>query len=97
MPVRSDGFADYVEAVFRRQNAVATELADAIDDELPASERYAALEQLELELEIACRGLNQLAQAQREGEPAGGLGGLKRARGAPDCEGAADRAARALD
>jgi hypothetical protein len=50
------------------------------------------LEAAELELLLACRGLNELARAQRDGEAIGGFGGLKRARGAPDCERATRRA-----
>jgi ABC-type uncharacterized transport system permease subunit len=96
MPLGSDSFADYVEAVFRGQNELATAIAAAIDDLSPGSERYAVLENAELELLAACRGLNQLARARRDGESAGGLGGLKRAREAPACERATDRIAALL-
>jgi hypothetical protein len=88
----SEAFADYVESVFRRQNEVATELALAIDDEVPGSDRFAALEDAELGLLLACRTLNELAEARREGESPGGLSALRRARVAPDCERATERA-----
>jgi len=87
----SDGFADYVETVFRRQNAAATELTLALEDEDPASARYVALEAAELELLTACRGLNQLAATRRDGDDPRGLAALRRARQAPDCERALER------
>lgn len=86
LPVRSEAFADYVETVFRRQNEVATELAFAFDDLDPGSELYARLENAESALLDACRGLNQIAQRRRDGDPLGGLGALSRARQAPACE-----------
>lgn len=92
----SDAFADYVETVFRRQNEIATALSDALDQADPDSARYAALEAAELDLLVACRGLNELAQRRRNGERVGGFGALKRARQAPDCERAADQAAALL-
>jgi hypothetical protein len=88
----SDAFADYVESVFRRQNEVATALALAIDDEPAGSDRFAALEDAELDLLIACRTLNELAEASRDGERPGGMSALRRARLAPDCERATERA-----
>ena len=92
----SDEFADYVELVFRRQNAVATELALALDDVDPASDRYTELEAAELDLLTACRGLNEIASSRRDGDDARGLAALRRARQAPDCERAAEAAAAAL-
>jgi hypothetical protein len=89
----SDAFSDYVESVFRRQNEIATELALALDDETIETERYEALEEAELELLRACRSLNELAEAQRDGESPRGIGALKRARQAPECERASDDAA----
>lgn len=97
MPLNSDRFADYVEAIFRRQNQVSTDLAVEIDAERIDSSRYSVLETVERQLLAACRGLNELATAQRDGEPVGGLGGLNRARGAPDCERATAAAAAALE
>jgi hypothetical protein len=97
MRLKSDRFADYVNAVFRRQNEVSTDLAIELDEQALESERYLILETVERQLLTACRGLNELARAQRDGESIGGLGGLKRARGAPDCERATDYAAAALD
>jgi hypothetical protein len=92
----SDAFAAYVEAVFRRQNEVATELSDALDRADPDSAHYDRLEDAELDLLIACHGLNELAQRRRSGERVGGFGALRRARRAPDCERAAEAAAALL-
>jgi hypothetical protein len=89
---RSDEFAAYVEAVFRRQNELAVELELALDDAAPGSERYLTLEQAEVDLLTACSGLNALAAARRDGAKPGGLTALKRARQAPECE----RASRAV-
>jgi len=94
--VRSADFAAYVEEVFRRQNAVATELSLALDSESLDSALFEALDQAELALQAACRGLNVLAEQSRDGEPPGGLGALKRARQAPECERAADAGEQAL-
>jgi hypothetical protein len=92
----SDAFADYVEAVFRRQNQLQIELALALDDANPDSERYQALEVVELELLTICRPLNELAAQRGAGESTGGPGALKRARQAPACERAAEKAAALL-
>lgn len=96
MRLGSDAFAAYVEAVFRRQNEVAAELALALEREPLESERFSRLEDAELGLLTACRGLNEIARAQRDGERIGGLGALKRARRTPDCELATERAAALL-
>jgi len=96
MRLTSDRFADYVEATFRRQNEVSTDLAVEIDEAAADSARYTILETAERRLLADCRGLNELARAQRDGEPAGGLGAVKRARGAPDCERATAAAEAAL-
>ena len=95
--IGSDAFPDYVESVFRRQNEVATGLALAIEDEPSGTGRYAALEAAELELLTACRGLNELAEATRGGEDPRGLAALQRARVAPDCERATNRAVEELE
>lgn len=84
--VASPAFAEYVESVFRRQNEVATSLGFALDGEEPGSERYRALEAAELNLLVACQGLNELASAARADESGRGPGSLRRARQAPDCE-----------
>ena len=93
MRLRSEAFSTYVEAVFRRQDALRTEIATALDAERPDSERFLALEDAELVLLRACRGLNELAEASRDGERPRGPGALKRARQAPDCERAVEEAA----
>jgi hypothetical protein len=97
MRLKSDRFADYVEATFRRQNAVSTDLAIEIDEEGADSVRYTILETAERRLLADCRGLNELARARRDGESASGLGALKRARGTPDCERATAAAEAALE
>jgi hypothetical protein len=86
MGLKSDDFAAYVETVFRRQNEMASELALAIEAEDPDSERYAALDAVELALLDACLGINELAARQRDGEPLRGLKALARAKAAPACE-----------
>jgi hypothetical protein len=88
----SDAFADYVEAVFRRQDRIRTEVGLALDEQDPESDAYFELEAAELELQMSCRGLNELASRRRDGEDAGGIGALRRARQAPECERAVDRA-----
>lgn len=97
MRLKSDRFADYVETVFRRQNEISIEMASEIDDEGLTSARYSMLDTLDRQLLVACRGMNELARAKRNAEPVRGLGGLKRARGAPDCERATNEAAAALE
>lgn len=92
----SDAFADYVERVFREQNAVAGDLMLELDSADPDSEQYIGLEAAELSIIRACRGLNELAVRQRDGEPLGGPGALQRARQAPECERAADEVATIL-
>jgi hypothetical protein len=86
-----------VEAVFRRQNQISIEMANEIDDEELASARFSTLDTLDRQLLVACAGVNELARAQRDGESVRGLGALKRARGAPDCERATNEAAAALE
>lgn len=93
----SDAFADYVEAVFRRQNEIATALSLALDTETVDTPRYLRLEDAEIALQTACSQLNAMALAQRDGRDPGGLGALRRARSAPDCELAAASASAALE
>ena len=92
----SDAFSSYVEAVFRRQNEVATALSFALDDEMPNTPRFEALEAAETELLTTCRGLNELARRRRDGASLNGMGALRRAREAPACERAAAAAAALL-
>jgi hypothetical protein len=93
MSPKSDEFAAYVEAVFRRQNEVASALALELEGENPDSAHYDELDAVELDLLDACLGINELASRQRDGEPLRGFKALKRARQAPDCERAASAAA----
>jgi hypothetical protein len=96
MSMRSAAFASYVEAVFRRQNEVATELAFALDSAPFDSARYRQLEAAEAALLDACDGLNLIAERRRDGEGAGGLRAARAARKAPECERAALSAAGVL-
>ena len=96
MPARSEAFAAYVEAVFRRQNRVAADLALALEREVFGSERFASLEAAEFRLQSDCSSLNEIARAQRDGERVGGPGALRQARTAPECERATDHAASLL-
>lgn len=92
----SDEFPAYVEEVFRRQNAVASNLAFAMELESQDSARYRALESAELDLLDACAGLNDLANERRNGGTPRGLSAARRVRGAADCERAAARAEQVL-
>jgi hypothetical protein len=96
MGLKSDAYAEYVERVFQYQSDVSTELAFVLADEDPDSQRFVRLEDAELDVLTACRGLNQLASARRNGSRPGGLAALKQARQVPDCERAAAAAAAAL-
>ena len=96
MKLRSAEFATYVEAVFRRQNAVAADIALTLDSEDTDDATLIALEEAELALLAACIGMNELARAQRDGATIGGLAGLKRARQAPECERATNAAVESL-
>jgi len=89
-------FAEYVERVFRLQNAVISELAFALDEAPLESARYLALEAAEQTVLDACDGLNELATARQRGDERRGPGGLKAARSAPECERAALAARRSL-
>jgi hypothetical protein len=96
MRLKSDAYADYVEQVFQHQSEISTELAFVLADEDPDSPRFARLEDAELDVLDACRGLNELASAQRSGTRPGGFAALKQSRQVPECELAADAAATAL-
>ena len=87
--VGSDAFADYVESVFRRQNALATELAFAMEREHFDSPHYVELESAELAMLEACAGLNEIAAGRQSRRETGRLRALRAARRAPDCERAA--------
>jgi hypothetical protein len=96
MQLKSDAYAEYVERVFQFQSDVSTELAFVLADEDQDSLRFIQLEDAELDVLTACRGLNELASARRNGSHPGGFAALKQARQVPDCERAADAAAAAL-
>jgi hypothetical protein len=96
MAVRSDSFAEYVESVFRFQNETASQLAFLLGANDLTLARYAELEAAETALLEACDGLNEIAVSRRNGEPERGLGALRAARTAPQCEQAAFAAAAAV-
>ncbi len=88
-------FRDYVESVFRRQNAVLTELAFALDAADPVGARFGVLESAEADLLDACADLNALAAAAQR-QRSRGAGDLAAARTAPLCERATESAQRVL-
>lgn len=94
MAVSSPEFRDYVEAVFRAQNSVASELAFALEDAPvpPVEPADVALAAAETRLLEECARLNEIAVRRRDDERAGVRRGLAAAREAPRCE-AATRAA----
>jgi hypothetical protein len=93
----SPEFRAYVEAVFREQNRVATELAFALESETLAAPDVASLEAAEQELLVACEGLNEVAIGRREGRDLGRLRQAAAARRAPQCQSAARDAAALLE
>lgn len=97
LALTSEAFRTYVESVFRKQNAVATDLTFALEDEGLSEADSAVLESAEAALLAACEGLNELAAERRDGEKPGGIRAAKAARQAPQCELAARNARAALD
>lgn len=100
MGLASPELRAYVEAVFRDQNAAASDLAFAIEEHgssAPDADPAAArdLDMAEEALLGACAGLNELATARRDGERLGLRRSAALAREAPDCD-RATRAARAV-
>ena len=95
--ITSPEFRAYVEAVFREQNRVATELAFALESESLAAPLRRSLEAAEQDLLVACEGLNEVAIGRREGADLGPLREASAARRAPQCESAARAAAGVLE
>lgn len=93
LPLASNEFRAYVEQVFRRQNAAASELAFALED--ASDERATRLAGAEDELFDACAKLNRLATARRDGRSLSIRDAKRAAESAPACESAA-AAARAV-
>jgi hypothetical protein len=95
--VASPEYRDYVEAVFRAQNRVASELAFALEDAPipPVEPSDRALAAAESRVLAACERLNEVAARRRDEERAGLRRGIAAAREAPRCE-AATRAAEAV-
>jgi hypothetical protein len=92
LALTSNEFANYVERVFREQNRVADALAFALE----GAAGRADLMQAEQSLLTACAGVNELATARRDGESLGFRRSAANARSVPECERAAQEAARVL-
>jgi hypothetical protein len=88
MRLRSDEFAAYAEAVFRKQNEALDALAFALDEQ-PDDLRLLRAEDDVLE---ACLGLNEIAVRRRDARSTRPLRELRAARRVPDCARAAEAA-----
>jgi hypothetical protein len=92
----SSEFRAYVEAVFREQNRVATDLAFALESAAdPATQ--VEMENSERELIAACEALNEIATERRAGRELSRQRQVDAARSAPQCERAAHAAAVTLE
>jgi len=80
----SSEFRAYVEAVFREQNRVATDLAFALESAAEAT--YDEIETAERELIATCASLNEIATERRAGRELGRLRQAEAAESAPQCE-----------
>jgi hypothetical protein len=92
----SSEFRAYVEAVFREQNRVATDLAFALESAADA-ETQSGIESAERELIAACEPLNEIATERRAGRELSRQRQVDAARSAPQCERATQAAAIALE
>jgi hypothetical protein len=79
----SPEFREYVERVFREQNAVADEAAFALESPAAGGAGLAVAEQ---QLLAACAGVNELATARRDERQLPLRMQLSAARTVPDCE-----------
>jgi hypothetical protein len=91
----SSEFRAYVEAVFREQNRVATDLAFALESADAATQ--VEMENAERELIAACEALNEIATERRAGRELSRQRQVDAARSAPQCERAAHAAAGTLE
>jgi hypothetical protein len=92
----SSEFRAYVEAVFREQNRVATDLAFALEAAADAATQ-GAIEAAEGELIAACATLNEIATERRAERELSRQRQIAAARSAPQCERATHAAAGTLE
>jgi hypothetical protein len=88
----STEFRAYVEAVFREQNRVATDLAFALESASDVAARD-EIELAERDLIAACAALNEIATERRAGRELSRRRQVDAARSAPECEQATRAAA----
>jgi hypothetical protein len=81
----SSEFRAYIEAVFRGQNRVATDLAFALESAADAATER-EIESAERELITACASLNEIATERRAGRELSRQRQIDAARSAPQCE-----------
>jgi hypothetical protein len=91
----SSEFRAYVDAVFREQNRVATDLAFALESADAATQ--GEIEIAERDLIAACAALNEVATEKRAGRELSRQRQVDAARSAPQCERATHAAAVALE
>jgi hypothetical protein len=92
----SSEFRTYVEAVFREQNRVATDLAFALESAADAATQ-GEIEVAEGELIVACASLNEIATERRLGGELSRQRQIDAAKSAPQCERATQAAAVTLE
>ena len=92
----SSEFRAYVEAVFREQNRVATDLAFALES-APDAATQGEIEVAEGELIAACASLNEIATERRLGSELSRQRQIDAARSAPQCERATHAATGTLE
>jgi hypothetical protein len=92
----SNEFRAYVEAVFREQNRVATDLAFALESSANPAEQD-EIEAAEGELIVACASLNEIATERRSGSELSRQRQIDAAKSAPQCERATQAAAVTLE
>ena len=97
LSIASEELRTYMEAVFREQNELLTEIAFATDAEDLSDRDRRALEAVEESLLIECAVLNDIAAARRDGRRLGWVRESRAARRAPLCESAAANARSVLD
>jgi hypothetical protein len=92
----SSEFRAYVEAVFREQNRVATDLAFALESAIDVASQ-SEIENAERELIAACATLNEIATERRAGRELSRQRQVDAAKSAPQCERATHGAAVTLE
>ncbi|WP_428099998.1 hypothetical protein [Candidatus Rariloculus sp.] len=97
LSIASEELRTYMEAVFREQNELLTEIAFATDAEDLSDRDRRALEAAEESLLIECAVLNDIAAARRDGRRPGWVRGSRASRRTPHCESAAADARSVLD